>query len=55
MYEVYRAALTMPKMTRTYRTDGAHGILEERNLRVVSPASYAVNGSLVLSLLKWAR
>jgi hypothetical protein len=44
IYEVYRAALTMPKMTRTYRTEGAHGILEERKLRVAPDASYAVNG-----------
>lgn len=44
MYEVYRAALAMPKSTRTYRTEQAYRILEERKLEVSGQAAYAVNG-----------
>lgn len=44
MYEVYRAALAMPKSTRTYRTEQAYRILEERKLKVSGQAAYAVNG-----------
>ncbi|MEA4872581.1 MAG: hypothetical protein VB076_07205 [Synergistaceae bacterium] len=44
MYEVYRAALRMPKSTRTYRTEEAEKVLEERKLHVTNNASYPVNG-----------
>lgn len=44
MYEVYRAALRLPKSTRTYRTEEVEKVLEERKLPVNKDASYPVNG-----------
>ena len=44
MYEVYRAALRLPKSTRTYKTEEAEKILEARKLPVNNNAAYTVNG-----------
>lgn len=44
MYEVYRAALRLPRSTRTYKTEEAEGVLEDRKLPVTNNASFTVNG-----------
>ena len=44
MYEVYRAALRLPRSTRTYKTEEAERVLEERKLPVNNDAAYPVNG-----------
>lgn len=43
MYEVYRASLSMPKSTRTYRTEEAFNILAEGELGVDDIPSLVVN------------
>lgn len=44
MYEVYRASLSVPNSSRTYRTERVEGVLEARKLDVNEEASYVVNG-----------
>lgn len=44
MYEVYRASLSVPNSSRTYRTERVEGVLEARKLDVDEEASYVVNG-----------
>jgi len=42
MFEVYRAALVMPKTTRTYRTDEAKNLIESCRMPVDPQASFPV-------------
>lgn len=44
MYEVYRASLSMPNSSRTYRTKKVEGVLETMKIDVNDEACHVVNG-----------
>lgn len=44
MFESYRAALAMPKLSRTFRTEATSGLLRSRAIPVADGAAYVVSG-----------